>query len=110
LFGLQHALQSGEYGDMASLFSSSSYPQQVEAYEQSYGDDCISLEQNFQSSWNVFSEDNTEITKSVCIRVSIVIKISYAISIDHIAMLKLLFSCDYIVHVELNAPSLSFLV
>jgi hypothetical protein len=36
LLGFQHALQSGEYGDMASLFSSSSYPQQVEAYEQSY--------------------------------------------------------------------------
>jgi hypothetical protein len=79
LFGLQQALQSGEYGDMASLFSSSSYPQQVEVYEQSYGDENISLEQNFRSSWNVFSEDNTEITKSVYIRVSIVIKVNYAI-------------------------------
>ncbi|XP_047070741.1 uncharacterized protein At5g39570-like [Lolium rigidum] len=57
-------LQSGEYGDMANLFSSSSYPQQVEVYEQSYGDEYISSEQNFQNSWNVFSEDNSEITKS----------------------------------------------
>ncbi|XP_047069302.1 uncharacterized protein At5g39570-like isoform X1 [Lolium rigidum] len=56
-------LQSGEYGDMANLFSSSSYPQHVEVYEQSYGDEYISSEQNFQNSWNVFSEDNSEITK-----------------------------------------------
>lgn len=57
-----HDLQSGEYGDMASLFPS--YPQQVEVYEQSYGDEYISSEQNFQSNWNVFSEDNSEITRS----------------------------------------------
>jgi hypothetical protein len=50
---------------MANLFSSSSYPQHVEVYEQSYGDEYISSEQNFQNSWNVFSEDNSEITKLV---------------------------------------------
>uniref|UniRef100_A0ACD5YAV9 Uncharacterized protein n=1 Tax=Avena sativa TaxID=4498 RepID=A0ACD5YAV9_AVESA len=50
-------LQSGEYGDMASLFSFSSSPQQVEVYEQSYGDDYTSLEQNFQSNWK-HSQDN----------------------------------------------------
>ena len=49
---------------MASIFSSSSYPQQVEVYEQSYGDENVSLEQNFQSNWNAFSEDTSEITKS----------------------------------------------
>uniref|UniRef100_A0A453AN99 Uncharacterized protein n=1 Tax=Aegilops tauschii subsp. strangulata TaxID=200361 RepID=A0A453AN99_AEGTS len=69
-----HAFESGEYGGMASIFSSSSYPtQQVEVYEQSYGDEYVSLEQNFQSNWNAFSEDTSEITKSVSIRACIVI-------------------------------------
>ncbi|VAH26319.1 unnamed protein product [Triticum turgidum subsp. durum] len=58
------AFGSGEYGGMASIFSSSSYPQQVEVYEQSYGDENVSLEQNFQSNWNAFSEDTSGITKS----------------------------------------------
>ncbi|CAM0907599.1 unnamed protein product [Alopecurus aequalis] len=58
-----HDLQSGEYGDMASLFSSSSYPQQV-VHEQSYSDEYISMEQKFQSNWNMLSEDNYENTKS----------------------------------------------
>ena len=43
---------------------SSSYPQEVVLYEQSYGDGCVSLEQNVQSNSNVFSEDTSEITKS----------------------------------------------
>ncbi|KAF6999320.1 hypothetical protein CFC21_015368 [Triticum aestivum] len=67
------AFGSGEYGGMASIFSSSSYPQQVEVYEQSYGDENVSLEQNFQSNWNAFSEDTSGITKSVSIRACIVI-------------------------------------
>ncbi|KAI4992843.1 hypothetical protein ZWY2020_007156 [Hordeum vulgare] len=58
-----HAFESGEYGGMASIFSSSSYPEQVEVYEQSYGDEYVSLEQNFQSNWNAFSEDTSGITK-----------------------------------------------
>ncbi|KAE8782635.1 dynamin-related protein 5A [Hordeum vulgare] len=60
----EHAFESGEYGGMASIFSSSSYPEQVEVYEQSYGDGYVSLEQNFQSNWNAFSEDTSGITKS----------------------------------------------
>ncbi|KAI4984690.1 hypothetical protein ZWY2020_017320 [Hordeum vulgare] len=58
-----HAFEYGEYGGMASVFSSSSYPEQVEVYEQSYGDEYVSLEQNFQSNWNAFSEDTSGITK-----------------------------------------------
>uniref|UniRef100_A0ACD5WM98 Uncharacterized protein n=1 Tax=Avena sativa TaxID=4498 RepID=A0ACD5WM98_AVESA len=53
-----HDLQSGGYGDMRSLFSFSSNPQHVEVYEQSYGDDYTSLEQKYQSNWNVHSEDH----------------------------------------------------
>ncbi|KAE8799988.1 Dynamin-like protein C [Hordeum vulgare] len=64
-----HAFESGEYGGMASIFWSSSYPEQVEVYEQSYGDEYVSLEQNFQSNWNAFSEDTSGITKLVDIDV-----------------------------------------
>ncbi|KQK14594.1 uncharacterized protein LOC100825692 isoform X3 [Brachypodium distachyon] len=59
-----HALDSGEYGDMASLFPCSSYPKPVEVYEQSYSDEYVSLQQNFQSNWNIFSEDTSQITRS----------------------------------------------
>uniref|UniRef100_A0A453ANA2 Uncharacterized protein n=1 Tax=Aegilops tauschii subsp. strangulata TaxID=200361 RepID=A0A453ANA2_AEGTS len=93
---------------MASIFSSSSYPtQQVEVYEQSYGDEYVSLEQNFQSNWNAFSEDTSEITKSVSIRACIVIFIFCKCYRSNCNAGRLHFSVTYF-PCELNVPAYAY--
>lgn len=57
-------IASGEYGDMANLFASSFYPRQTQVYEQSHDDENAFVQQNWQSNWNVRSEQAYQITQS----------------------------------------------
>ncbi|KAL5197477.1 hypothetical protein ABZP36_000989 [Zizania latifolia] len=50
-----HTLSSSEFGDLASLFATSYYPQQTQLYEQYHGDENVSLQKNWQCNWNVLS-------------------------------------------------------
>ncbi|KAL5225831.1 hypothetical protein ABZP36_012470, partial [Zizania latifolia] len=47
-----HTLSSSEFGDLASLFATSFYPQQTQLYEQYHGDENVSLQKNWQCNWN----------------------------------------------------------